>query len=114
MVRVIDFEARKNDLGESFNVLIVQGGVMPVISKETGKFYMTIKKASVPCTLDSQTCQELIGSNLEGTVIRVETEPYSYTIEETGETVQLDYRHEYVNEAMLVEKKHMVNSADVM
>ncbi|TMU54805.1 hypothetical protein [Flagellimonas algicola] len=113
MVKVIDFEARKNDLGESFNVLIVQGGVMPVISKETGKFYVTIKKASVPCTLDSQTCEELIGSNLEGTVVKVETEPYSYAIEETGETIQLDYRYEYVNEGMLVEREHMVSASEV-
>lgn len=114
MVKVIDFEARQNDLGTQFNVLIVQGGVMPVISKETGKFYLTSKKASVPCTLDDQTCKELIGADLEGTVVKVVTEPYVYTIKETGETIQLDYRYEYVNESVLVEKEHLVNASEVV
>ena len=87
---------------------------MPVISNETGKFYLTTKKASVPCTLDGQTCEELIGTNLEGKVVKVGTEPYAYTIEETGETIQLDYRYEYVNEAVLMEKEHLVNESEVV
>jgi len=114
MVKVIDFESRQNDMGEQFNVLIVQGGVMPVVSKETGKFYLTSKKASVPCTLDAQTCDELIGSSLEGSVVKVETEPYSYTIEETGETIELDYRYEYVNESILIENEHLVGKEEII
>lgn len=114
MVKVIDFEARQNEMGEQFNVLIVQGGVIPVVSKESGKFYLTAKKASVPCTLDDESCTELIGSSLEGTVIKVETEPYTITIEETGETVELDYRYVYVNESILIEKEHLVGKEEIV
>lgn len=114
MVKVINYETRSNDEGEKFNVLIVQGGVTPVLSKETGKVYLTSKKASIPCTFDEETCGELINTNLEGRVVKVITEPYSYTVEETGETIEIDYRYEYQNEELLMEQEHLVDSKEVV
>jgi hypothetical protein len=114
MVKVINYETRTNDNGEEFNVLIVQGGATPVLSRETGKIYLTAKKASIPCTFDAETCNELINTNLEGKVVKVITEPYSYTVEETGETIEIDYRYEYQNEDLLIEQEHMVGSKEVV
>ncbi len=114
MVKVISYEARSNDLGEEFNVLIVQGGITPALSKETGKFYLTSKKASIPCTFDEGVCNSLIGTSLEGKVVKIKTEPYSYTIEETGETIQIDFRYEYLNEELVMEQQHLVDSKEVV
>ena len=114
MVKVINYETRSNDMGQEFNVLIVQGGVTPVLSKETGKIYLTSKKASIPCTFDAETCEELINTSLEGKVVKVTTEPYSYTMEDTGETVEIDYRYEYQNEELLLEEEHMVGTKEVV
>lgn len=114
MVKVISYETRSNDLGEEFNVLIVQGGITPVLSKETGKFYLTSKKASIPCTFDNDSCAELVGTSLDGKVVKVKTEPYSYVIEDTGESVEIDYRYEYLNEELMLEEQHLVGSAQVI
>lgn len=76
MVKIISAEKRMNSEGESFNALILQGGVELVMSKETGRFYATAKQASVPSTFDEETCKDLIGTELPGSVKKVECEPY--------------------------------------
>ncbi|PHN94732.1 hypothetical protein CSC80_05130 [Maribacter sp. 6B07] len=108
MVKVIDYETRLNDLGEGFNVLIVQGGLTPVVSKETGKTYLTVKKASLPCTFDEDTCKEIIGESLEGEILKVECEPFSYINKETGDTITMSYRYEFINKELMLQNEHMV------
>lgn len=98
MVRIIDFKVRINGEGEPFVALIVQGGIELVKSKETGLFYATSKKASIPSTFDEETCKSLIGQELDGTVEKVECEPYDYTNEETGEVMELSHRWVFVKE----------------
>ncbi|EIJ38103.1 hypothetical protein [Galbibacter orientalis] len=100
MVKVIDFKTRTNDEGEEFNVLIVQGGAEPIRSQQTGKLYITAKTASVPSTFDADTCKSLIGTSFEGSVKRVECEPFDYVMQETGEVIELSHRYELVNEEM--------------
>jgi len=75
MVRIIDYKTRMNADGEPFLALIVQGGISLVKSKESGLYYATAKKASIPSTFDEETCKSLIGQELEGSVERVECEP---------------------------------------
>ncbi|WP_237705645.1 hypothetical protein [Croceivirga radicis] len=111
MVKIIDFKKRQKDNGEEFFSLIVQGGIMPVKSQETGKTYFTTKKASVPSTFDEETCLDLIGTRLDGNVVKVNCEPYSYTIEQTGEIVELDYRYEYMDEILELESNHLVEDS---
>lgn len=98
MVRVIDYLERVNDEGESFYVLVLQGGIQMVKSKQTNKFYVTAKRATISSTFDEGTCKALIGSELPGKIEKVQTEPYEFTIKETGEVLQLDYRYEYQEE----------------
>ena len=113
MVRIIDFKTRSNEEGEEFNVLIVQGGVEPVKSKETGKLYFTARKASVPSTFDAETCKTLIGESFEGTIEKVSCEPYEYTIADTGEVIELDYRFEYVDETLDLVEQNTVEAEKV-
>jgi hypothetical protein len=48
MVTIVDFQKRKNKKDEEFNVLVLQGDLETVISKETGKPYFTARKTSIP------------------------------------------------------------------
>jgi hypothetical protein len=50
MVTVIDYKKRKNSEGKEFFVLILQGDVELVQSKETGNFYATTRKTSLSTT----------------------------------------------------------------
>lgn len=95
MVRITNYQKRLTEQGKEFFTLELQGGIEIVKSQETGKSYMTARKASMSCTFDELTCQSLIGTELPGAVQKVNCEEYSYTIKETGETVTLSHRFEY-------------------
>ena len=95
MVTIIGYKERITKEGKSFFVLELQSGVKMVKSKQTGKFYVTAKKATIPSTFDEATCESLIGTQMSGTIEQVKTEPYEYTIKETGEVIELDFRYEY-------------------
>ena len=98
MVRISNYIKRTTEEGKSFFVLELQGGVEVVKSRETGKLYMTARKASMSCTFDELTCQSLIGTELPGSVKKVECEAYEYTIKDTGEVITLSYRFDYVEQ----------------
>ena len=96
MVRIVNYQKRTTEEGKEFFTLELQGGIEIVKSQETGKSYMTARKASMSCTFDELTCQSLIGTELPGSVKKVACEDYSYTIKETGEIITLSHRFEYV------------------
>lgn len=114
MVKVVDFKSRRNSEGKEFFVLVVQGGIRPVISKETGKIYFTISKANVPTTFDEEVCSQLIGEEIEGTIEKVECEPYKYEVESTGEILELTYRYEFVTEEQKIVDEHLIDEAEVI
>jgi hypothetical protein len=105
MVTVKEIKKVENSMGEEFFGLIVQSGAMPVRSKKSGRVYFTSKTAFVATTFDEQTASSLIGSEFEGTIQKVETEPYEYTIEETGEIIRLSHRWEFVDPALEMEQQ---------
>lgn len=94
MVTIVNFEPRESREGEQFNALILQGDLETVISKETGKPYITARRASIPSTFDERMCQELIGRKLPGEIQRVDTDPYEYELE-NGEKIILEHSWEY-------------------
>lgn len=98
MVRIINYKKRETEDGKEFFVLELQGGIEMVKSKETGKFYVTARKASISSTFDELTCQALIGTELPGKVEKVECEAYEYVIKDTGETITLTHKFEYMEE----------------
>ncbi len=113
MVTVKEIRKAENSNGEEFYGLIVQSGAIPVKSKKTGKVYFTAKTAFVSTTFDEKTASSLIGMEFEGTIKKVETEPYEYIIEQTGEVIQLSHRWEYVDPALEMEEQ-LVKEAIVL
>ena len=97
MVVIKDFKTIKKDNGETFNTLILQGGVEPVKSQKTGRIYFTARTARVPTTFDEATCKGVIGSTFSGEIKKVSCDPYSLVIEDTGEVIDLSHRWEYVD-----------------
>lgn len=98
MVRIINFKTRQREDGTEFFLLEVQGGIEMVKSKTTDQFYATAKKATVTTTFDEDTCRGLIGSEFPGKISKITTEPYQYTIKESGEVVTLEHRYIYLPE----------------
>jgi len=96
MVRIVNYQKRTTEEGKVFFTLELQGGIEIVKSQETGKQYITARKANMSCTFDELTCQSLIGTELPGSVRKVNCEEYDYTIKETGEIITLSHRYEYV------------------
>ena len=98
MVRIINYKKRETEEGKVFFVLELQGGLEMVKSRETNKYYATAKRATIPSTFDEETCKSLIGQEMPGNINKVETEPYEFTIKETGEVIELTHRWEYTGE----------------
>jgi len=96
MVTIINYAKRtSNEEAKDFFALILQGGIHFVQSKKTGQFYATAKKASIASTFDENYCKKLIGTTIEGTIVKVKTEPYNFTIEGTEETISIDYKWQF-------------------
>ena len=98
MVTIVDFVKRTGRDGKEFNALILQSGIELVKSRETQRWYATAKRASITSTFDDATCQSLIGTQIPGSVQRVETEPYEFTVRDTGEVLTLTHRWQFVKE----------------
>lgn len=95
MVKIIDVKTITTETGKAFSMLVVQGGLEPLVSNKTGKIYLTMRKANVPTTFDAITCNSLIGTELPGKVEKVACEPYEYTVKETGEIMTLKHNWQY-------------------
>ncbi|MEJ7820933.1 MAG: hypothetical protein WKF85_01355 [Chitinophagaceae bacterium] len=104
MVKIIGTKQSQNTDGKPFVSLKVQGGIEAVQSQQTGKVYLTARTCYVATTFDESTAELLIGTQLPGTVQRVLSEPYDYTVKETGEVIRLSHRYEYTLEETLEEQ----------
>lgn len=98
MVTIINFKERIKEDGTSFFVLELQGGIEFAQSQKTGQFYATAKKAYISSTFDKSICKALVGTQMQGSIEKVECEPFEYTVQETGEVIILSHRYQYVQE----------------
>ena len=98
MVTVIDYVVRNNEDGSTFVTLNLQGDLEMVQSKETGRFYATVRKTSMVSSLNEASAKQVIGQKLPGSIQKVSCEPYEHTNKKTGEIIQLNYRYKYVPE----------------
>ncbi len=92
MLRIVEFKERTNDEGENFFALILEGSVEMVQSQNTGRYYATALRCSIPSTFTEETCKQLIGTSIPGKIVKVECEPYEFEIPETGEVISLAHR----------------------
>lgn len=95
MVKVIGFKQGKKEDGTIFNKLQLQGGVEMVQSQDSKKFYLTARTCYISTTFNEETAKSLIGSEMVGSVEKVEVEPYDYTVKETGQVISLGHIWEY-------------------
>jgi hypothetical protein len=114
MVTIVDFAKRINSEGVEFNSLILQGGVELVKSRQTGNYYATAKRTSISCTFDDAMCQGLIGTQLPGSVQRVDCEPYDFVVPDTKELITLTHRWVYLKEGETVAEKVIADSKVAM
>lgn len=114
MVTIKGHTQRENSKGEKFNVLVVQGGVTPVKSKDTGRMYFTAKTATVSCTFDESMCEDLVGTKFPGEIVKVECEPFEFTIKDTGEVITLNHRWEYRDEVLEEINEQLIPERDVI
>jgi hypothetical protein len=78
-----------------------------VLSKQTGKPYLTAGKTSVLCTFDDVFVKRLIGTDLPGTIERVPCDPYEYIIPMSGETITLEHTYQYSGDPVNIEETVM-------
>ncbi|GGG18221.1 hypothetical protein [Pontibacter amylolyticus] len=95
MVTITGFAKRMNSEEKEFNVLLLQGEIELIQSKESGRFYATAKTCSIPCTFNDLMCQGLIGKTLPGNIEKVQCDPYDYHIPGTDEIISLAYSYYY-------------------
>jgi len=103
MVTVVDYAIRQRKDGTSFIALILQGGLSLVQSRNTGNYYATVKRCSIPSTFDEETAKAMVGEQVPGSIQRQSCEEYEFVAQNTGEVVTLDYRWAYVPEGETVE-----------
>jgi len=108
MVTIVDYKSHQKEDGTEFYSLAIQAGVEAVKSKETGRTYLTARTTRVSCTFNKVTCQSLKGTQLPGTIKKVEVEPYEYTVPNSGEIITLSHRYDYVSEQESIVKDNVI------
>ena len=102
MVTITGLEKRKTADGKEFNVINLQGSVEVVVSKATGKPYLTARKTSIPCTFDEVMAKTLIGQTLPGEIERIETDEYEFLVPGTKKKLKLTHSFRYSAEPVSI------------
>lgn len=96
MVKVTGYNIReRKDDGTTFITLELSGGLELIQSQETGSFYATTRKCSIPSTFSEDVAKMMIGSELDGDVVRVSVDPYEFQNTRTGELMTLTHSYAY-------------------
>lgn len=96
MVKVTGYVIReRKDDGTTFIALELTGGLELIQSQETGNFYATVRKCNIPSTFSEEVAKMMIGSELNGDVVRVTVDPYEFQNTRTGEIMTLTHSYAY-------------------
>jgi len=98
MVTIVGFKSSINQDGEEFFSLILQGKIEMVKSQTTGDYYATARKARISSTFSEEVCESLVGTQMAGEIVKEACEPYEYTIEQTGEIIELSHQYKFIPE----------------
>jgi len=96
MVIIQDYKVVVTEEGDSYIRLILSGGVSMQKSKTTGNFYATNRRCSISATFDEEVAKQMIGTQMPGTIVKVECDPYLYETDK-GETLELSHRWTYTD-----------------
>ena len=66
-----------------------------LISKSSGRPYISAKKTTIPCALEQNQAQALIGKELPGTIERVACTPFEVKLA-TGKKVKITTAFQYM------------------
>ena len=100
-VTVTNFRVRQNKSGESFVVLTLTGG-LEVVQTQAGSFRAVVRKCQIPASFEAEVAKNFIGTQLPGSIIRTQCEPYPFTDDRTGEVITLSHRWSYLPEGATV------------
>jgi hypothetical protein len=96
MVQIIGFEEKKNGKTKApYSVLILSGEPEVMISKSSGRPYVSAKKTTIPCALEANQAQALIGKELPGSIERVSCTPFEVKLA-TGKKVKVSSVFQYI------------------
>ncbi len=98
MVTVKNVHQRVGKDNKPFVTLELIGNIELVQSQNTGRFYATARRCFVSSTFSLEIAKQFIGEKMPGRIVRVQCEPYSYELPESGETISLGFRYDYVPE----------------
>ena len=88
------FEVKTSE-GKTFVSLELSGGLELVQSQTTHKYYATMRRCRIPSTFNLEIAKQMIGSKLNGDIVRIEVDPYEYLIPATGELVKLAHSYSF-------------------
>lgn len=95
MVRITNYIERKTEEGKKFFVLEIEGKPTLKTSKTTGNHYLSVRKTTLPTTFGEETAKSLVGTTLQGSIIKVDVEAFEMINTETGEINTLTYKYVY-------------------
>jgi hypothetical protein len=105
MVQIIGFEKKKNEkTKEYFSVLILSGEPEVMISKSSGRPYVSARKTTIPCALEENQAQALIGKELPGSISRVACTPFELKLA-TGKKVKISTAFQYLPPEIVNDKE---------
>ena len=105
MVQIIGFEKKKNEkTKEYFSVLILSGEPEVMISKSSGRPYVSARKTTIPCALEEIQAQALIGKELPGSIERVSCAPFKLK-QATGKEIKISTAFQYLPPESVNEKE---------
>jgi hypothetical protein len=105
MVQIIGFEKKKNEKTKaSYSILILAGDPEVMISKTSGRPYISARKTTIPCALEENQAQALIGKELPGSIERVSVTPFQLTLA-SGKKVKISSAFQYMPPEMVNEKE---------
>ncbi len=95
MVIVSNYFEVKTSEGRNFVSLELSGGLEMVQSQTTGRFYATSRKCRIPSTFTIEVAKQMVGTSIQGDIVRIETQPYEYVVPTTGEVLKLSHSYSY-------------------
>lgn len=96
MLTVTNFVSRTSQEGKTYCALeLTSEEPEMVLSKATGRYYITARKCFMSTTFNEAICKNLLGKQFPGCIIKTECEPYEFTVPETGEVITRQHRYDY-------------------